>query len=308
MRVFIAGATGVLGRRLVRQLREQGHDVTGLARSDEAVARVQATGARPARASLYDAEALARAAEGAEVVIHAATAIPPAGTPAGPGWAENDRIRREGTITLVDAAKAVGARRYLQQGVVFVVPPGPHPRYDETVTPGPGPLPASSVDGERVALAAAAGGLDVAVLRFGAFYSRDSAHTLATAEMLRQRKLPIVGKGDTIVAPIHADDAAAAMVAAAEGSGTGIWHVVDDHPLPYAEYFRTFAQALGAPAPRQVPVWLARLLAGSATVDFLQTSMDTGNGKFVRDYGWRPRWPDSRDGLREVVREWRQAA
>jgi hypothetical protein len=84
--------------------------------------------------------------------------------------------------------------------------------------------------------------------------------------------------------------------------------VVDDHPLPYAENFRNFAQALGAPPPRQVPVWLARLLAGSATVDFLQTSMDTGNAKFVRDYAWRPRWPDSRDGLREVVREWRKAA
>lgn len=303
MRVYIAGATGVLGRRLVKQFAERGHEVVGMARSDEGAARVRAAGGRPSRASLFDAAAMARDAEGAEVVIHAATAIPAAGTPPGAGWAANDRIRLEGTKALVAAAKAVGARRYLQQGIVFIVAPGPRPPYDERVVPEPSRITASAVEGERIALGAA-DGLDVAVLRFGVFYAADTSHTIAMAEMLRRRRLPIIGTGETITAPIHADDAAAAMVAAAEGSGTGIWHVVDDRPLSYAEYFRTFARALGAPEPRRAPVWLARLLAGQSAVEFLSISMETGNAKFKRDYGWRPRWPEWGEGVRAVVGEW----
>lgn len=306
MKIFVAGATGVLGRRLVHALALRGHEVVGLVRSAPGAATVREAGGTPARASLFDIDQLARAMRGAEVVVHAATAIPTGSRGSPAAWATNDRIRREGTRALTAAAARVGARRYLQQSVVWVVrTPGGAP-FDESTPPDPSPVALSALDGERIAREAGAlRGFSVGVLRCGAFYGADTAHTRILADLLRRRRLPVVGRGDAILAPLHADDAASAFVAAAEGGISGTWHVVDDEPVPFRTFLHAFAELLGAPAPRRVPRWLAGILADSASVDAMSTSMNTSNARFRREFDWAPRFPSYREGLTALVSEWR---
>lgn len=307
MRTFIAGATGVLGRRLVSELASRGHEVVGLARSDDGAALVERLGGTPARPSLFDSDALARAAEGAEVVIHAATAIL-VGAKARwkRSWAMNDRIRTEGTRALTEAAGAVGARRYLQQSVVWVVkdPRGP---YDEDTPPDPPELVVSAVEGEEIAREAGErAGFEVGVLRCGAFYGADTDHSRTMARLLLGRRLPVIGRGGHTFAPIHADDAAGSFAAAAEANrADGTWHVVDDGPLPAARYFELLADALGAPRPRRVPTWIARLLLGRRVVESLTTPMDTTNARARRELGWAPRFSTCREGFVRMVERWR---
>jgi nucleoside-diphosphate-sugar epimerase len=305
MRIFIAGPTGVLGRRLVPTLVEWGHEVVGLARSEQSARAIEAMGAEAAGADLFDADSLARAAEGAQVVIHAATAIPTDGARGGAAWELNDRIRRDGTRALARAAGLVGAESYLQQSIVWVTrPPGGGP-FDEDTPPNPSAVTRSAVDGEEIAREAGAhAGFQVGILRCGNFYAHDAGHTLAMAEMLRKRRLPIVGKGDNLFAPLHADDACSAFALAAEAGAGGVYHVVDDAPLPFADFVRTFARAIGAPLPRRVPTWLARLIAGSGAVEMVTTSMNTTNRRMKERLGWSPAYPTFAEGIGEVALRW----
>lgn len=305
MRIFIAGATGVLGRQLVRRFTDAGHEVVGLARTDANAELIRALGGRPARADLFDLESLSAAAEGADVVIHAATAIPAgASMRSRKGWEVNDRIRREGTRTLTGAAGAVGADLYLQQSVAWVVETAPDgPAYDEDTPPNPPELLRSAVDGERIARSAgAAHGFHVGVLRGGSFYGPEASR--GTAALLRARRMPVVGAGEQLVAPIHEADMARAFLAAAESDAEGTWHVVDDEPVPHATLLRHFASALGAPEPRRIPRWLGRLLLGRHVLESLTTSMNTSNARARRELGWAPRFPTYRDGIAATVRAW----
>ena len=309
MKVFIAGATGVLGRRMVAELAGRGHEVVGMARDEEKAALVRSLGGTPARVSLFDADALARAADGAEVVVHAATSIP-VGMEARKraSWAMNDRIRREGTRALTAAAGRVGARAYLQQSVAWVVRRAPDgPFYDESTPADPPDLLRSAVDGEEIAAEAGGRyGFAVSILRGGGFYGADTGHSRVMARLLLKRGFPVLGRGDFRVAPVHVDDVASAFVLAAESPRAGgIWHVVDDQPVTAAEFFGRFARVIGAPAPRRIPLWVAKLLLGSAPVNAMTTSMNTGNAKIRRELGWAPRWPTFREGLDEMVAAWR---
>lgn len=309
MKIFIAGATGVLGRRLVRMLAERGHDVLGIARTREKAELVRALGGTPVEADLFDERSLAAAAAGAEVVIHAATAIPaPASARSLAAWSMNDRIRQVGTRALTGAAARVGARRYLQQGVVWVVKgQGRGAPYDEDTPPNPPALLRTAVEAEAIARdAGARHGFSVGVLRGGSFYGPDTS-SRDMAEMLLARRLPIIGSGENLVASIHPDDMAHAFVLAAESNLNGTWHVVDDQPLPLATVLRTLAEVVGAPAPRSVPLWLARLLAGKHVVESLTTPMNTTNARLRRDLGWAPRYPTVREGLAATAEEWRRA-
>jgi len=306
MHVFLAGATGVLGRRIVSQLVARGHAVTGIARGAEKAGMLRGLGATAVEADLFDVEAVARVASGAEAVIHAATAIPVSGMRSARAWDANDRIRRDGTRALAAAAGRVGARVYLQQSVVWIRRGDDGRPYDESSPPAPSPLLQSAVDGEAIARRAGEErDFAVGVLRCGSFYAADAAHSRWMARELARRRLPIVGSGSTIFAPIHADDAAAAFVAGVEAGRAGTWHVVDDAPLPIGEFLRTFAAAVGAPPPRRVPAWLARLVAGRAAVDAATTSMRTTNRRAREELGWTPRFPTASDGLAEVVGRWR---
>lgn len=306
MKVFVAGATGVLGRRIVGQLRARGHEVLGLVRSDQGEKTVQSLGGAPRRADLFDADSLARAAEGAEVVIHAATAIPTKERPSRADWAMNDKIRRAGTRALCDAAARIGARQLILQSIVWVARPSDDAPFDETSPPNPDPVTQSAYDAECIARGKAqTGAIRAAVLRCGYFFAPDAMHTRMLGEGVARRRLPIIGHGDAIWACVHADDAAGAFVAAAEAGRGGLWHVVDDQPVMVKNLLTALGALLGAPQPRTSPAWLARLVAGPQAVEFFTRSTRTTNARFRTDFGWTPLFSSYREWLRQIVSAWR---
>ncbi len=306
MKVFVAGATGVLGRRVVGQLCARGHTVLGLVRSDQGEKTVRSLGGEARRADLFDTASLARAAAGAQAVIHAATAIPTKARPSAADWAMNDRIRREGTRALCDAAVRIGARHFILQSIVWVARPSDDAPFDETSPPNPDPVTQSAYDAERIAREKAqTGAIRTAVLRCGSFFAPDARHTRMLGEAIARRRLPIIGDGDAVWACIHADDAASAFVAAAEAGRGGLWHVVDDQPVVVKNLLTALAALLGAPPPRTSPSWLARLVAGSRTVEFFTRSTRTSNARFRADIGWIPLFSSYREALRQIVSAWR---
>jgi nucleoside-diphosphate-sugar epimerase len=307
MRVFIAGATGVLGRGLIRQFRTRGHEVVGLARRPEGEEIVRALGGQPRHADLYNADELARAAEGSDVVIHAATAIPLTTRPRPVDWANNDRVRREGTEALSQTAARIGARLYLQQSITWVARPPDGAPFDEDSPPRPDAMTQSALDGERIALEAGRQTcLVVGVLRCGWFYGPDSPHTRMMADGLRKRSLPIIGDGEAVWSCLHTDAAAGAFVDAAEAGRGGRWHVVDDRPATAKEFLTAFAHRLGALPPRRAPEWLVRLIAGRYAVEFLTASTRTSNARIRQDLGWSPRYATFEEGLDQVMTRWRE--
>lgn len=305
MKIFIAGASGVLGRRLVRELVARGHSVIGQVRSAKAEAAVAAAGGEPRQADLFDAESIARAADRCEIVIHAATAIPVKEKTKPADWAMNDHIRRKGTRCLAEAAGKIGAKAYLQQSITWVARPKDESEFNEDSPVVPEPAIQSAIDAEQIAReAGSAEGFVVAILRGGYFYDSESAHTSMIAEALRKRQMPIMGNGNALWGMIHTDDAASAYVAAAEKPMNGIWHLVDNELVPVRTFLTEFATRLGAPTPRRVPVWLARWLAGEAAVNYFTKSTRTTNARFRRDFNWTPKYPTYREGLDEIVAAW----
>lgn len=306
MKIFIAGASGVLGRRLVRGLVSRGHSVVGQVRSPKAEAAVKAAGGEPRQADLFDAESLARAADGCDAVIHAATAIPTKQKTAPADWAMNDHIRRKGTRCLTEAAGKIGAKSYLQQSITWVARARDESAFDEDSPVVPEPAIQSAIDAEAIAReAASAEGFTVAILRGGYFYDSESAHTRMIADALRKRQMPVIGSGDAMWAIIHTDDAASAFMAAAEKPMNGIWHIVDNELVSVRTYLTEFAARLAALAPRRAPVWLARWLAGEQAVTYFTKSTRTTNTRFRRDFGWSPKYPTYREGLDQIIAVWK---
>ena len=306
MRVLVAGASGVLGRRIVRQLVARNHTVVGLARSATAEATVRSLGGEPRRADLFDADAVAQAAKGCDVVIRAATAIPTKVRTGPQDWAVNDRIRREGTRSLVTAAARVGARAFLQESVVWAVGTLDGRPFDEDAPPANDPVLASALDGERIALeAGSADGLDTLALRCGVFYSADGWHTRILAKSIAKGRPVLIGRQSPVWSMIHTNDAADAFVTAAEAPKTGAWHIVDDRPVPLAEFLGEIAKRLDARPPRRMPAWLADMVLGRYGTRILSSSFLTSNARFRRDFNWRPSFPTYVEGLKEVVTSWR---
>jgi nucleoside-diphosphate-sugar epimerase len=309
MKLFIAGASGVLGRRLVRQFVARGHSVIGQVRSPKAEIAVREAGGEPRHADLFDAESLARAADGCDTVIHAATAIPAKQKTSPADWAMNDHIRRKGTRCLTEAAAKIGAKTYLQQSIAWVARPKDDSPFDEDSPAAPEPAIQSAIDAEAIAReAGSVEGFSVSILRGGFFYDCESAHTRMIADALRQRQLPIMGGGEAQWAMIHSDDAAGAYVAAAEKPASGVWHIVDNELVQVRTFLKEFAARMGAPEPRRVPVWLARWLAGEQAVEYFTRSTRTTNARFRRDFGWAPRYPTYREGLDRIIAIWKDEA
>ena len=304
MRVFVAGATGAVGRPLVRTLVERGHDVVGLARSEPNERLLRELGATPRRADLFDARSLARAAEGADVVIRAATAIPTRGRGTKSEWAMNDRVRREGTRALLAAAREAGARRFVQESIVWAARPPDGAAFDEASPVHPDEKVASAVDAEQ--LAAEADGIATATLRLGWLYGPDTAHTRDFARMLRGRRLPVIAGGTAPLSFLHVEDAARAFADAAESDARGVLHVVDDEPAGAAQFFDGLAARVGAPRAMRVPRWVGVLGAGGYITRFLTTPMVT-SAKRMRDAtGWKPQFATIDQGLDHVQRTWRE--
>jgi nucleoside-diphosphate-sugar epimerase len=294
MRIFVAGATGVLGRRAVAQLVDAAHEVTGVARTDDKAAQLRAAGATPVTVDLFDAGALKDAVAGHTVVMNLATHIPNLSRTALPGaWTENDRIRSEASRNLVDAALAAGASRYVQESICFLYKDSGAEWVDEDAAfelPALGAsLMAAEAEAERFT---ASGGTGV-VLRFGQFYAPEATHTVAMAKLARRRITPALGAPDGYVTAIHADDAARAVVAALSAPA-GIYNVTEDDPATRKEFGEIVANALGKKPPRSIPQVLAK--AGGSKSEYLMRSLRVSNRKFKEATGWAPTYPSVREG------------
>jgi len=218
----------------------------------------------------------------------------------------NDRIRREGTRSLLAAAARVGARAFIQESVVWAVGTIDGRPFDEQAAPSGDPVLASALDGERIAReAGSSDGIDTLVLRCGGFYSADGWHTRLLGQAVAKGRPVLVGPHSPVWSMIHTDDAATAFVTAAEAPKTGVWHVVDDQPVPLGEFLGEMAKRLGARPPRRMPRWLARMVLGRYGTRILGSSFSTSNARFRRDFGWQPSFPTFAEGLDEIVSSWR---
>ena len=310
MRVFIAGATGAIGRPLVRRLLAAGHDVTGTTRTQARAAALRAAGAEAVVLDALDASALRNAVLAArpEVVVNELTDLSAPMNPRSYGaWlATTQRLRREGTATLLDAARAAGARRIVVQSVSFVTAPqGPWVLDEDAPMLDGEPALTDAIAAMEEAVTTAAG-IEGLVLRYGWFYGPGTAYAPGgqNAELVSTRRFPVVGSGEGRWSFVHVDDAAeATALALAPGGPTGILNVVDDEPAPLREWLPAYAQAIGAPPPRTVPAWLARLVAGPFVVHTGTAMRGASNARARERLGWRPARASWRDGFAEAASE-----
>lgn len=295
-RVFVAGATGVVGWRAVRELVAAGHEVTAVARTLEKAELVRSLGATPVTVSLFDRDALTAAVAGHDVVVNLATRIPPIAQAAVPSaWADNNRIRSEGSTNLVDAALAAGASRYVQESITFTYPDSGDAWIDAGTTEVDAPpIGRSVLDAEANAARFTAGGGTGVVLRFGMFYAPDATHTRSQVAAAGRGVAFVAGAPEAYQSMIHADDAAAAVVAALRAPA-GTYDVVDDEPLTK----RAFADVVGARL--RFPGGLAKI--GGAQADILLRSQRVSNRRFKEATGWAPRVPSARAGWPVVAAE-----
>jgi nucleoside-diphosphate-sugar epimerase len=304
MKIFLTGATGVLGRRVLPALTATGHDVCAVARGDTKAAAVREAGGEPVGVDLFDRDQVVAAVAAAkpDAVLHLATHIPPMERALLPGaWRDNDRLRAETSGHLVDAALAAGASRYLQESISLVYRDGADSWLDEDA-------PVADGRQERAAAASAAattrfterGGAGV-LLRFAAFYAPDSAHTVAQVALARANRPAVPGPGRAYISSVHVDDAALAVLAAL-AVPAGVYNVADDDPMPRREAADLIAAAAtGRPdaTGRLVP---GSLLALSGRTRILTRSHRISAARLRDVSGWRPRYPSLADGLPAVVR------
>ena len=307
MRVFVAGATGAIGRQLVPRLVAAGHEVHGMTRSGSKRAMLEELGAVPVVADALDPEQVAEAVGRArpEVIVHQLTAI----GSLDPrhfdrDFAATNRLRTEGTDHLLSAGQAVGVRRFVAQSYGawwYVRTGGPVKSEQDPLDPTPAREMCESWAAVRHLEQAVLGAEWTVgiVLRYGAFYGPGTsmAPDGELPEMIRKRKFPLVGDGGGVWSFIHVADAAEATVAAVEHGSRGVYNVADDDPAPVAEWLPALAQKLGAKKPMRVPRFIGRLFAGEVGVVMMTDGRGASNAKAKRELGWRPAHPSWRQGF-----------
>jgi 2-alkyl-3-oxoalkanoate reductase len=306
MRVFVAGATGALGRHLVPGLVAAGHEVTATTRTPGKVAQLREAGAEPVVVDGLDREAVIAAvrAAGPEAIVHQMTALADVRTrnlrnPDKMG-AVTIELRTRGTDNLLAAATRAGTRRVIAQSVAGFYEDSGGPvkaEEDPLASRPPSPSAARALAAirhveETVPLAAPEG----IVLRYGGFYGPGASDPLLDA--VRKRRVPVIGGGTGIWSFIEITDAAAATVAAVDHGAPGVYNVVDDDPAPVAEWLPYLAKVAGAKPPLHVPAWLVRLLAGEFMVAQMTSARGSSNEKARKEFGWEPRYPSWREGFR----------
>jgi nucleoside-diphosphate-sugar epimerase len=305
MKVFVAGATGALGKQLVPRLVGAGHDVVGLTRSRQRAELVRELGAEPAVADALDPDAVGAVVSAArpEVIVHQLTAL------SGSldlrhferDFAQTNRLRTEGTDILLSAARAVGARRFVAQS--FAGWPaerrgGPVKTEDDPFDPDPPAAVRTTLEAiahlERAVTGAAP--IEGIALRYGGFYGPGTSLQLDPpagehVDAIRGRKFPIVGGGAGVWSFVHIEDAAEATAIAIERGAPGTYNVVDDNPAAVRDWLPEAARELGAKRPMRVPRWLGRLLAGEAATVMMTEIRGASNAKAKRELGWTPHHP-----------------
>jgi nucleoside-diphosphate-sugar epimerase len=312
MKVFLAGATGAIGRALVPQLVARGHEVVGMTRSASKQDLLRELGARPVVADALDPDAVAQAVASAEpeVIVHELTAL------SGPmrlrearrpgrfkGAIMTNRLRTEATDHLLAAGRAVGARRFVAQSFGafrFAGTGGPVQTEADPLDPDPRQPGLEAMLYLEQAVTSIEWGEGLA-LRYGGFYGPGTGISLAPdavmAAPIRKRRFPIVGDGGGVWSHVHVEDAAAATAIAVERGEPGIYNVVDDEPAPVREWLPVLASALGAKPPRRVPRWLGRLAGGEVATRMMTEARGASNAKAKRELGWELRYPSWRQGF-----------
>ncbi len=315
MRVFVAGATGAVGRRLVPQLVAHGHQVTATTRTPDKVELLRSLGAEPVVVDGLDGLAVGEAVARAEpdAIVHQMTAL--AGKPDfrrfDRWFARTNELRTTGTEHLLAAAAAAGVERFVAQSFTGWTNArggaGPASE-DEPFDPEPARAQRETLAAIRhVEQAVLAAPMQGVVLRYGSFYGPGASESLV--ELVRKRQLPLVGGGGGVWSWLHVDDAASATLAALEhGAARGVYAVVDDDPAPVAEWLPFLAEAVGAKPPVRVPAWLGRILAGEVVVRMMTEVRGASNAKAKRELGWEPAWQSWRDGFRYGLTDERAAA
>jgi 2-alkyl-3-oxoalkanoate reductase len=305
MRVFVAGATGAVGRPLTRQLVAARHHVTATTRSQERVDALRSLGAEPVVVDGLDAAVMTEAIKRAEpeAIAHQMTAL--AGKPDlrrfDRWFATTNELRTRGIDILLAAADAAGVKRFVAQSYTGWSNPrtgGPVKTENDGLDPDPLPMQRQTLAAIRhVEQTVPAAPLDGVVLRYGNLYGPGASDS--QVELIRKRRLPVIGDGAGIWSWIHVDDAAAAAVAALERGGRGVYNVTDDEPAPVSEWLPYLASAVGAKPPTRVPEWLARVMAGSVAVRWMTEGRGSSNEKAKRELAWQPGWASWRQGFRE---------
>jgi 2-alkyl-3-oxoalkanoate reductase len=310
MKVFVAGATGALGRTLVPKLVARGHDVVGLTHTPSKQDMISGLGARPAVADALDPDAMARAVAEAEpeVIVHQLTAL--SGSldlrHVERDFAETNRLRSEGTDHLLAAGRAVGALRFVAQsyaGWPFARTGGPVKAETDPLDPTPPAPLRTTLEAIRHLEDAVTGArwTEGIVLRYGGFYGPGTSFSVRPegehVALIRKRRFPVVGNGAGVWSFIHIEDAAAATVAAVEHGERGIYNIVDDEPAPVSEWLPAAAEAVGAKPPRRLPLWLGRMAAGEAAAVMMTEIRGASNKKAKHELEWSPRYASWRDGF-----------
>jgi nucleoside-diphosphate-sugar epimerase len=310
-RIFIAGATGVLGRSLVPLLVQRGHSVVGMTRSNAKRQLLEQMGARPVVADALDPDAVGRAISEAapDVVMHQLTALSDLRNFRNfdAAFAANARMRGEGTDILLSASRAAGVHTFIAQSFAgfLISRTGKSILTEQDALDPEPPTPfrrAFRADRHLEQVVTTASWTRGIVLRYGGFYGPGTSLSRnppgSQSEMVRRRQFPVVGSGGGIWSFIHIDDAAAATVAALEHGQRGIYHITDDEPATVAEWLPFLAHALGGKPPVHVPKWLGRLLAGPAAVIMMTEAHGASNRKARTELGWTPKYPTWREGFR----------
>jgi len=303
MRVFVAGATGAIGRQLVPQLLVAGHQVTATTRSPAKVDGLRAAGADPLVLDGLDGAAVGAAVATAEpeVIVHEMTAIPAdiSFRKFDQTFGPTNKLRTAGVDHLLAAAAAQGVPRFIVQsfaGWPYALSGNPVKTEDDPLTGNPPAAMRSSLDAirhlERAVTSAPLAGL---VLRYGGLYGPGSSDALVP--MLKRRQVPIIGGGGGVWSFVHVADAAGATVAAVQGGGPGIYNIVDDEPARVADWLPVMARAVGARPPLRVPAWVGRLAAGEAGLYMMTKSRGCSNAKAKAELGWQLIWPTWRTGF-----------
>lgn len=301
MKVFVAGATGVIGRRLVPQLVASGASVSAVGRTNAKAAQLKKQGATPVRVDLFDPAAVDRAVQGHDAVINVATKIPTGFRSFLPSaFAENIRIRTEASQNLALAAINTRARTFIQESFAPVYPDRGDEWIDESVAIKPASYVQSVADAESAAAEFTKSGGAGIVLRFSFFYGPDSPHTHLMVNSVKRGFTPALGSADAFMSSIWLDDAASAVFAALSVPA-GAYNITDDAPMRRREAFDLLATELGVKHPRMLPAWVSRMM-GSVS-ETLGRSQRISNAKFRQAANWSPRVPSLREGWKQLVNE-----
>ncbi len=298
MRVFVTGATGVIGSRAIQRLVEAEHHVTGVARTDEKAAFLKRFGVNPVRVSLFDAAALKEVIGGHDAVVNLATNIPsPNQAPDPQAWIVNDRLRNEASVKIVDAAMESGCEIFVQESITIPYAEGGESWIDESArVVRPSELASSGVAEDQARRFTKMGGRGI-VLRFAMFYSHDGSHTPTIQAAIRAGQSPFIGKPESFLSMVHVEDAATAVLSALEAPAD-VYNIADDEPMRRRDLANAIASIEGVAPPA-----LSVAIEGevSERIEALMRSQRISNKRFKDTTGWSPKYRSVLQGWREVI-------